>query len=264
MSGDEGGAGDESVGASEPNSNPAPPAVEAGEPPLGTVASETNDGEWQRRTMPWMLGLLLALSSVFVLASISGALMVRADFRTVAESPVDTALHALRSIVQETTPGERLEPARFLTLASLDARMLELRYHQTSSMALASIWTRFMGYLTGMILALVGAIFVLGKIRDTAPTSASGSGGGFQGSLTTTWPGLVLVAFGTLLMVVSSQIRADGRLEEAPSFTQHWLAPSHTLTLPVDTTTAPDPDPTAIPCGPSCEDTTTIEQGKNQ
>lgn len=225
-------------------------------PVAGDPGADAADLVWQRRVMPWMLGLLLGLSVVFVMASISGALMVRADFRAERLNPVDTALHQLQSLVGETPARERLEPARFLTLAALDARMLELRYHQTSSMALASIWTRFMGYLTGMILALVGAIFVLGKIRDTTPTTASGSGGGFQGSLTTTWPGLVLAVLGTVLMIVSSQVRTTGRLQEAPSFTQAWLAPSGaTPPAAVDTTTAPDPDVSVLPCGPDCQDT---------
>jgi hypothetical protein len=237
-----------------------------GPTPATTTVVDSGENEWQRRTMPWMLGMLVALSAVFVLASIAGALLVRNDFHTDMQSPVDTALKQLQSVTEQSSAAERLESARFLTLASLDARLIELRYHQTSSQALASIWTRFMGYLTGMILALVGAIFVLGKIRDPTSTTASGSGNGFQASFTTTWPGLVLVAFGTLLMIISSQVRTANSITEAPLFTQRWLSPGMATVSESSytTATAPPSDLTSLPCAPNCSDTSTASKPGKQ
>jgi hypothetical protein len=185
-----------------------------------------HEREWQRRTMPWMLGLLMFLSVVFILASIAGAATVRSDFLTERQHYVDSALLDLRGTVKASRIEDRVEAARFLTLASLDARLIELRHHRTSSLVLASIWTRFMGYLTGMILALIGAIFVLGRIRDSSATTISGGQQGFQGSMTTTWPGLILAVLGTILMLASSQIRTAGSQQEAPVYTQRWLAPA--------------------------------------
>jgi hypothetical protein len=47
--------------------------------------------------------------------------------------------------------------------AVLEADALQRRYHQANANMLARVWTRQLGFITGMLLALVGAAFILGR-----------------------------------------------------------------------------------------------------
>ena len=84
----------------------------------------------------------------------------------------------------------------------LEADALQRRYHQATTTMLARVWTRQLGFLTGMILALVGAAFVLGRLREPA-TRLSAAGGGITGALGASSPGLVLALLGTGLMAIT-------------------------------------------------------------
>jgi hypothetical protein len=67
---------------------------------------------------------------------------------------------------------------------------------------MARVWVRYLGFVTGMILALVGAVFVLGKIREDR-TDLGLQHKDFKGTLSTTSPGLVLATLGSILMLVT-------------------------------------------------------------
>jgi hypothetical protein len=50
----------------------------------------------------------------------------------------------------------------------MESFLVTQRYHQAAAQLMAGLWTRYLGFITGMILALVGASFVLGKLREPA------------------------------------------------------------------------------------------------
>ena len=49
---------------------------------------------------------------------------------------------------------------------ALEQELVARRYEQANLMLSTSLWTRLMGFITGMILALVGAAFILGKLQE--------------------------------------------------------------------------------------------------
>ena len=81
----------------------------------------------------------------------------------------------------------------------MEAFIVTQRYHHASVLLMFGLWTRYLGFITGMILALVGASFVLGKLREPAQRLA-GRLSTFDFSLRTTSPGVILTVLGVLLM----------------------------------------------------------------
>ena len=61
------------------------------------------------------------------------------------------------------------------------------------------VWTRQLGFVTGMILTIVGAVFIVGQFSSPG-TEISGEGQGFKGSLETSSPGIVLTVLGSAPM----------------------------------------------------------------
>jgi hypothetical protein len=102
-------------------------------------------------------------------------------------------------------------------LASLDAALLERRYHQANVFLMGRLWTSYLGFVTGMILALVGAVFILGKLREE-PTEAAAKAALGEGTLRTSSPGIVLAALGVVLMITTIVTNHPIQTADAPVY----------------------------------------------
>ncbi len=94
----------------------------------------------------------------------------------------------------------------FLTnLCLLENHIIKQRYHQGNEILKVQTYIKFLGFLAGMILAIIGAMFILGKFREY-PISMQQQGGisnEFKANLQTTSPGIFLAVLGTLLMMTT-------------------------------------------------------------
>jgi hypothetical protein len=156
--------------------------------------------DWRDKLLPLMSLLLVAAAVFFAVMSV---VELRAYYARVQNAPLDIAgdfAEFERRAAADVTG--RLDYLRFKASVRLEADALQRRYHQATTTMLARVWTRQLGFLTGMILALVGAAFVLGRLREPR-TKLSGEGRGAKAAIETTSPGLVLAVLGTLLMAIT-------------------------------------------------------------
>ena len=155
---------------------------------------------WQGRLLPLMIGMLVAAGLFFAVMSIVElrSLYERVEQRPLPLSPI------FAEFEQHAPPEARGEISylRFKTEALLEADVLYRRYHQANATMLARVWTRQLGFLTGMLLALVGAAFVLGRLREDA-SRIEAEVQGAKAVIASSSPGLVLAALGTFLMAVT-------------------------------------------------------------
>ncbi len=161
--------------------------------PITTATPNTADDAWQRRLLPFMAGMLAVLTIFFCGAIAWGTYHIQSS----VENGHEIDLRA-------PATGEFGSNPAFL----LEANLIERRYHQTSAAMVSRVYLIFLGFATGMVLAMVGATFVLGKMRE-ADTSIDGAGGSVKASLKSGSPGLILAAFGTTLMLCTIFSRAD-------------------------------------------------------
>lgn len=189
-------------------------------PPLMTGTTTTNGSgqdarldSWQSRLLPLMIAMLVGLTLFFFAASLLQLVYLN---RKIWDAPrVD--VRALRS---ESGNGELSEAVRFNTLAVLEANVVERRYHQSNVLLMSRVWARYLGFVTGMILALVGAAFILGKLReDVTSLEAKGSGAGL--TLQSASPGLVLAVLGVALMAATIVTHQEIRTTDTAVYMQY-------------------------------------------
>jgi len=147
--------------------------------------SHSADSRWQRRLLPFLVGTLGVLTVLFCAAIALETHYIQSRM----ESPLQLDL---RSAVNQEFSAN----ANFL----LEANLIERRYRTADAAALSRIYIMFLGFGTGMVMALVGATFILGKISEPA-TSIDGSGSSFKASLHSGSPGVILAFLGTVLML---------------------------------------------------------------
>ena len=95
----------------------------------------------------------------------------------------------------------RADP-RLYSQVALEMYVLERRYHQANVLLMSRVWVRYLGFITGMILALMGAAFILGRLREPSSKLGAELAAGkfsFEGAS----PGMFLAGLGVILMIVT-------------------------------------------------------------
>ncbi len=205
----------------EKGASQKPPAVK---PKRATVA------RWQERLLPIMVGMLIGLSIIFFGATLLQLTYLNRRIGDIPHVELPDLSATLLAAADDSAAAE-LAARKLEVLATMEAYLVERRYHQASVMLMAGLWTRYLGFVTGMILALVGASFILGKLQES-PSELTGEGSGLAVSLKTASPGIVLVVLGTILMLATIVNRDTYSTNEKPAYLLDWTAPVLTNSTP--------------------------------
>lgn len=165
---------------------------------------------WQKRLLPLMVIMITGLTLFFVIVTY---LQLNRLGEQIQQSPKLDLSPALNAKLTD----ENSFQAHWQALVILEGNALEQRYHQANVLLMSRVWIRYLGFLTGMILALIGATFVLGKLREPESAAAAESSL-WKFSMTTASPGLILVLLGTILMVTAMATNPAIKVTEGRSF----------------------------------------------
>lgn len=108
-----------------------------------------------------------------------------------------------------------------ISLMLLENQTIKKRYHNAGVILKAQIYIKFLGFLTGMILSILGSIFILGKFREY-PTTVNTKGGeasnAFSLQLQSTSPGIILAIIGATIMLVTILKQTEVGVTDAPIY----------------------------------------------
>jgi hypothetical protein len=198
------------VSTSIPQDPLAAPLTSGVRTSTGTTLA-ASEQRWQVRLLPLMSRMIVGLTVFFFAASLGQLIYLdRAIERVPATDFAQLGIGA---------PGaaQRLASPEFRVLASLDAALLERKYHQANVFLMGRLWTSYLGFVTGMILALVGAVFILGKMReDASELNTSGAAGTI--ALRSSSPGIILATLGVVLMITTIVTNHPIQTADAPVF----------------------------------------------
>ncbi|WP_310393429.1 hypothetical protein [Hymenobacter sp.] len=229
---------------------------EAGTAPAGR-ADHAFVNRWQTALLPFMTKTLAALAFLFFVGSFLQLyyLYERINAAPTADlRPALQRLDAFRELNADVTSADILAATRWHTLATLEALTVQRRHHQANMLLLSRVWITYLGFVTGMILTIVGATFVLGKLQE-AESRLAAEGAGGKIALQTASPGLVLALLGAALMFTTMVTHYKIEVVDQPSYIHEWpslpgpapaRAPAPPGELPRDSA-----DDTVIPLRPA-------------
>lgn len=171
---------------------------------------------WQQRLLPLMSTMLVGLTIFFFVISFVQLLYLQAEIRR--EPPVTLSEAVLKAaLAEQSSVADRLAAVRLRASAELEVQVVARRYRQAAVLLMSMVWVHYLGFVTGMILALVGAAFILGKLQEPASdlslTSATANW-----SLKSTSPGIILATLGTLLMLATVLAKHQIDVTDAPLY----------------------------------------------
>jgi hypothetical protein len=209
-------------------------------------AGRRRSTRWQHRLLPFMRAIVALMALFFFGAS---CLQLWYLNKSILDVPrVDTReATSMLSVRPQASGQEALAAARVHALVTLEASSIDRQYHQAGVLLMSRVWTSYMGFVTGMILSMVGAAFVLGKLEEEPSEMKGQAGTSFSVAFRSASPGLMLAVLGSILMIVTivthHPITVDHTatyLYDAPSFNGSVVGGTPPpLRLPPDSRTEP-------------------------
>jgi hypothetical protein len=170
---------------------------------------------WRRRLLPFMVRFIVALAGIFFAMSIFDVLQVnKAIF---AGHDADVRAEMQQQLMRKPAETLTAEELMHSSLLILEADALDKRYHQASALLMSRVWTKHLAFLTGMVLAFLGATFVLGRLSESVST-ISGSGGNWKTEISSASPGIILAFFGTVLLAISLLVQNNIDVQDTPVY----------------------------------------------
>jgi hypothetical protein len=225
----------------------------------GDLRDDPAGERWRNRLLPVMRGGLVVLAAFFFAASLVQYHLLYRDLRGMGPR-TQVALEAL----EKTIPQAQRTNVDFLqwkTLVLLEQDAMHMRYQQINATLLLRTWTRYTGFLVGMVLALVGAFFILGRLREET-SQLSGESGGFKFALVTSSPGVILAVLGTILMVVTLVVKFDFEVQDRPVYLPLHLMKGQVRITEASSLPAPGHFPPGVEGRPVGEDDIPKPPGK--
>lgn len=170
-----------------------------------------NTIKWQESLKPFMKYSVMGFSVFFLAATLFQLYYLHQKIDNKNQVEIEEYLPPLDS-------SASLESIQWHVVSKLEAHSLERRYHQANVSLMARIWVKYLGFLTGMILSLAGAMFILGKI-SIGDSKVEGEVNNFgKGSLQSSSPGLFLIAMGVVLMIFTINFKHDISVKDGPAY----------------------------------------------
>ena len=189
--------------------------IQAGETEIQPVSLVRHDPEllkWQNRLLPVMAGFVIALALAFF------ALSMRTlhNVDQFVQSEHGELRDQIKALINTREPESADDVIR-RGLLILEADALDRRYHQASGLLMSRIWGKNLAFMTGMIMAFLGAIFILGKLSES-PTAVKGGASNWNVSITSASPGILLAFFGTVLVALSIVIHENIDVKDGTAY----------------------------------------------
>ncbi|MDH3890065.1 MAG: hypothetical protein OEV49_03195 [candidate division Zixibacteria bacterium] len=172
--------------------------------------------KWQENLLPFLQRVVLLLILAFLVVSAIETYTLKKHIYNNNAQSLPESLAALDSLFTKGRQLQSAEAMNWYTRVALEEQALTKRYDQARSVLLFSIYTRFLGFYTGMILALVGTLFVLGKIEDSG--SEIEVEGAFGKAMAQGSPGIIMAVLGTVLMLTTIVKEFEIQVTDLPLF----------------------------------------------
>jgi len=171
--------------------------------------------------LPMMSRMILGLTVFFFLSSAAQLAYLHFEITNSPEGDFDAARQMLNSAQITENDQLALPAAAIATLTALERNAMERRYHQANVSLMSRVWTRYLGFVTGMVLAMAGAIFILGRLQ-TAASTASAKTAGTEFSFKSESPGLILVGLGVVLMITTIITHHEISVDDRAIYANGW------------------------------------------
>jgi len=155
--------------------------------------------KWQNKLLPWMVILPSILIIVFVFLATKQLNVFSAEINNYKNSELDKVF-LKDSSLKIPMDIKKDEFTKLYVLSKMEEQLMNKRYSQGGALLLSRLYTKYLGFFTGMILAIVGSVFIISKLTEPS-TNIDTTAKAFKVSVVSASPGIIFGLLGTSLML---------------------------------------------------------------
>jgi hypothetical protein len=175
--------------------------------------------QWQNRLLPWMVAMPTLLMGAFI---VIGTLKLN-NFEKFAYRGGDTKTMQIIPSPFGSTGGDtafkqNADYLKWYTLVKMEEFSINRRYNQGGVLLMSRIFIKFLGFFTGMILAIVGAVFIISKLKEDVTELEGSAGEKTKFKLVSSSPGIIFGVLGTALMMTTILTHSEINVKDMPLY----------------------------------------------
>jgi hypothetical protein len=185
--------------------------------PAFTDSEAQHTGRWQRKLMWWMVFMPSVLIGVFIVL----ATLQLNRFNKEIETYQQSELEPIRIAANESRNASWINQAeyvQFYTLAKMEEIAMRKRYSQGGVLLMSRVLTKYLGFFTGMILAIVGAVFIISKLKEDRSEISASFKENVSANIVSTSPGIIFGFLGTVLMLATILQHSEINIKDMPLY----------------------------------------------
>jgi uncharacterized Tic20 family protein len=187
--------------------------------------NEANLANWQTKLMPWMILMPTALVGVFIVLATMRVNEFEKYMYQGGESVIDRVLPNPNKTIIDSAIGEKMEYIKLYTYSKMEEHSINLRYNQAAVSIMSGIYTKYLGFFTGMILAIVGAVFIISKLKEDSSELDATLQEKMKLRLVSSSPGIIFGVLGTALMMITVIKKTEVKVTDMPLYLNHYNIP---------------------------------------
>lgn len=194
-------------------------------PPIENDQTNQQLHSWQTKLLPWVLSLVTIMILVFFALATIQFNYFRNQISSTHTSEIDKQLLSPR---EAAANGQMdIEYTKLYCLTKMEENILNKRYSQLGFLLLSRTYIKYLGFFTGMILAITGAVFVISKFKEEKVEIGSDVSEKIKFTLATSSPGIIFGILGTILMSITILYNSPiGAAEQPLYLNQFTLTPT--------------------------------------
>jgi hypothetical protein len=213
------------------------------EPVADTSKQERMLYSWQRKLLPWMVGLPSVLILAFIILATQQANQLNKEIKSYGQSQIDQNLPLPNDTTDDNPVIANLEYVKWYTLAKMEEEAMDRRYSQAGVLLMARVYTVYLGFFTGMLLAIVGSVFIISKLSEKQSRIDLAYKEQVKLQFISSSPGIIFAVLGTALMIATIVQHNTIDVKDTPLFLnyptiQQLKMPAH---VPDQKTDTPNP-----------------------
>ncbi len=172
---------------------------------------------WQNRLLPWMIAVPTILIGTFIVLA---TLQLNRFESFVYQDENKKAGRSVRpgSSKPDSPAGNNAALIKWETLVKMEEYSIDRRYNQGGVLLMSRIYIKYLGFFTGMILAIVGSVFIISKLKEDVSEIDGSITEKTKLKLVSSSPGVIFGVLGTVLMMTTILTHSEINVKDMPLY----------------------------------------------
>jgi hypothetical protein len=172
---------------------------------------------WQNRLIWWMTIVPTILILVFIILATLQLNRFNQEIISYKESELEPVYMSYGE-GKTVSYQDNADYIKFYTLAKMEDLSMRKRYSQAGVLLMSRVLTKYFGFFTGMILAIVGAVFIISKLQEERSDIEGSVSDNIKLKMVSSSPGVIFGILGTILMLATILQHSEINVKDMPLY----------------------------------------------